>query len=53
MTTLATFSKPEEAHLFRMRFEGAGIHAFVQDEHMGADGLAILERYRRGSRSDR
>jgi putative signal transducing protein len=31
--TIATFSKPEEAHLFRMRLEAAGIPAFVQDEH--------------------
>src|SRR4051794_11293868 len=34
VTTLATFSKPEEAHLFRMRLEAAGIQAFVQDEHI-------------------
>ena len=34
MTTVATFSKPEEAHLFRMRLEAAGIPAFVQDEHL-------------------
>ena len=34
MTTVATFSKPEEAHLFRMRLEAAGIPAFVQDEHI-------------------
>jgi hypothetical protein len=32
--TLASFSKPEEAHLFRMRLEAVGIPAFVQDEHM-------------------
>jgi Putative prokaryotic signal transducing protein len=32
MTTVATFSKPEEAHLFCHRLEGAGIPAFVQDE---------------------
>jgi hypothetical protein len=31
--TIATFSKPEEAHLFRTRLEAAGIPAFVQDEH--------------------
>ena len=34
MITVATFSKPEEAHLFRMRLEAAGIPAFVQDEHI-------------------
>jgi hypothetical protein len=33
MITIATFSKPEEAHLFRTRLEAAGIPAFVQDEH--------------------
>ena len=34
MKTIATFSKPEEAHLFRTRLEAAGIPAFVQDEHL-------------------
>lgn len=34
MTTIATFSKPEEAHLFRMRLEAAGIPAFIQDESL-------------------
>ena len=33
MKTIATFSKPEEAHLFRTRLEAAGIPAFVQDEN--------------------
>ncbi len=33
MKTTATFSKPEEAHLFRTRLEAAGIPAYVQDEH--------------------
>ena len=33
MKTIATFSKPEEAHLFRTRLEAAGIAAFVQDEY--------------------
>ena len=33
MKTIATFSKPEEAHLFRTRLEAAGIPAYVQDEH--------------------
>jgi Putative prokaryotic signal transducing protein len=32
--TIATFSKPEDAHLLRMRLESAGIHAFIQDENM-------------------
>jgi rubredoxin len=32
--TIATFSKPEEAHLFRTRLEAAGIPAFVQDENL-------------------
>lgn len=34
MLTVATFSKPEEAHLLRMRLEAGGIPAFVQDENM-------------------
>ena len=34
MKTIATFSKPEEAHLLRIRLEAVGIPAFVQDEHM-------------------
>lgn len=34
MKTIATFYRPEEAHLLRMRLEAAGIEAFVQDEHM-------------------
>lgn len=33
MKTIATFSKPEEAHLFRTRLEAVGIPAYVQDEH--------------------
>jgi rubredoxin len=33
MKTIATFSKPEEAHLFRTRLEAAGFPAFVQDEY--------------------
>ncbi len=32
--TIATFSKPEEAHLLRMRLEAGGIPAFVQDENL-------------------
>src|SRR3954464_9164202 len=34
METIATFSKPEDAHLLRMRLEAAGIEAFVQDENV-------------------
>ena len=34
MVTVATFNKPEEAHLLRMRLEAAGINAYVQDENM-------------------
>ena len=32
MITVATFSKPEEAHLLRSQLESAGIPAFVKDE---------------------
>ena len=32
MTTVATFWKPEEAHLFRMRLASSGIDSFIQDE---------------------
>ena len=34
METIATFSKPEDAHLLRMRLESLGIQAFVQDENL-------------------
>lgn len=34
MTTVAMFTKPEEAHLFRMRLEAVGFNAFIQDENM-------------------
>ena len=34
LTTIATFSKAEEAHLFRIRLEAVGIEAFVFDEHL-------------------
>ncbi len=34
MTTISTFSKPEEAHLFRTRLEAAGIRAYVQGEYL-------------------
>ena len=34
MRTIATFSKPQEAHLLIARLEGSGIAAFARDEHM-------------------
>ena len=34
MTTVATFNKPEDAHLLRMRLEDAGIPAFLLNEHI-------------------
>ena len=34
MTTVATFTNPQEAHLLRMRLEATGIQAFVQDENL-------------------
>jgi len=34
MVIVATFSKPEEAHLLRMRLEAAGIPAYLRDENM-------------------
>ena len=34
METIATFSKPEDAHLLRMRLEAAGIEACLQDENV-------------------
>jgi hypothetical protein len=33
MKTVATYWKPEEAHLLRLRLCAAGIPAFLQDEH--------------------
>jgi hypothetical protein len=33
MVVVATFSKPEEAHLLRMRLEAGGIQAFLRDEN--------------------
>jgi len=33
MIVVATFSKPEEAHLLRMRLEAGGINAFIRDEN--------------------
>ncbi|MEI8233051.1 MAG: DUF2007 domain-containing protein [Verrucomicrobiota bacterium] len=34
MVTLATFAKPEEAHLLRMRLEAVGIPAYLRDENI-------------------
>jgi len=34
VTTIATFTKPEDAHLLRMRLEASGVQAFVQDENL-------------------
>ena len=34
MITVGTFSKPEEAHLLRVRLEAGGVKAFVEDEYM-------------------
>ncbi|CAN5560371.1 hypothetical protein BH09VER1_BH09VER1_38730 [soil metagenome] len=33
MTTIAQFSKAEDAHLLRLRLEAAGIAVFIQDEN--------------------
>lgn len=34
MITIARFSKPEDAHLLRMRLEAGGVPAFLQDENI-------------------
>lgn len=34
LITVGAFSKPEEAHLVRMRLEAGGVPAFVLDENM-------------------
>jgi hypothetical protein len=34
MITIARFSKPEEAHLLRLRLEAGGVPAYIQDENM-------------------
>ena len=34
MITVASFSKPEEAHLLRLRLEAGGVPAYIQDENM-------------------
>jgi hypothetical protein len=33
MRVVASFSKPEQAHLLRAHLEGSGIAAFVRDDH--------------------
>ena len=42
MTTIATFSKSEEAHLMRMRLEAGGIEAFLVDENVTQMEWALL-----------
>lgn len=34
MITVAAFSKPEEAHLLRLRLAAGGVQAFIQDENL-------------------
>lgn len=34
VVTVASFNKPEDAHLLRLRLEAAGISAYVHDENM-------------------
>ena len=34
MITVASFSKPEEAHLLRMRLEAGGVPAYIQNENL-------------------
>lgn len=34
MITIARFSTPEEAHLFRLRLASGGVEAFILDEYM-------------------
>lgn len=34
MITIARFSKPEDAHLLRMRLGAEGVRAFLQDEYI-------------------
>jgi len=33
MKTIATFTKPEEAHLLRIRLQAAGVESFIRDEN--------------------
>ena len=42
MTTIATFNKPEDAHLLRMRLEAGGIAAFLRDENVAQLGWNIM-----------
>ena len=34
MKTIASFSKPEDAHLLRMRLGAGGVEAYVQNENI-------------------
>ena len=34
MITIASFSKPEEAHMLRLRLGAGGVRAFIQDENL-------------------
>ena len=34
MLTVATFSKPEDAHMLRLHLEAGGVPAYIQDENM-------------------
>ena len=42
MRTIATFNKPEEAHLFRLRLEAGGIEAFLADENVTQTKLSFF-----------
>ena len=42
MTTVATFNKPEDAHLLRMRLEAGGIAAFLCDENVAQLGWNLM-----------
>ena len=42
MTTIATFNKPEDAHLLRMRLEAGGIAAFLIDENVAQLGRSFM-----------
>lgn len=42
MTTIATFNKPEDAHLLRMRLESGGISAFLVDENVAQMGRSFM-----------
>jgi len=34
MKTIAAFTKPDDAHLLRLRLEAAGIEVYIQDENI-------------------